>query len=414
MSATLESPPLHAPVDRRPPEVAERAAPRAARPMRIAVIGGRGVPSNYSGIERIVENLFAHFAEKGHRVSVYCRPGIPRQDNDGFRGIRQVFTPAPGGKNGETVTHSLLSMAHAITQRDSDGRPFDLISMHAIAPNLATPLARLTGIPVISHVHGLDWQREKWKGLGARIIHLGERSMVSCSSAVVVVNRELQRYYQDRYHLDTALLPNGIHITPDHLPIDRGVLDQFGLRPRRFIVCVGRLVPEKRLHDTITAFSRLDTDCKLAIVGEGKTTADYVESLRAQGAPTGRVVLTGLQNGPALETLFRQAVFYVTASELEGLPSSLLECMERGTCAVASDIAPHRELLERVPGYDLFFKVGDVDALSRHMRSLLAEPLHAGAIAEAQRAFVRREYAWPVLAAKTEAFYRMTLERCSG
>lgn len=377
--------------------------------MRIAVIGCRGVPSNYSGIERIVENLFSHMAENGHEISVYCRPQIEKQSNGSFKNLRQVFTAAPGGKNGETVSHSLLSMTHAVLRGDANGKPFDLISMHAIAPNLAVPIAKMARIPVISHVHGLDWQREKWKGIGAKIIHAGEKTMARSSTAVVVVNQSLQLYYRDEYGLETALLPNGIHVTPDELPIDHDTLKSFGLLPKKFIVCVGRLVPEKRLQDTIAAFKRIETDHKLVIVGEGKTTVDYVESLKSAGGD--RVVFTGLQNGPALETLFRLAAFYVTASELEGLPSSLLECMERGTCAIASDIPPHRELLGRVDGYDLFFNVGDFDALCAHMKRLLDQPQHAGAIAANAREFVRREYAWPVLAGKTEQFYLDVLAR---
>jgi glycosyltransferase involved in cell wall biosynthesis len=386
---------------------------RDTRPMRIAVIGCRGVPSNYSGIERIVENLFGHFASNGHRVSVFCRPSIQRQDGLVLKGIRQVFTPAPGGKNGETVTHSILSALHACMFGDAvDGSaPFDLISMHAIAPNLALPIARAAGVPVISHVHGLDWQREKWKGLGARIIHQGERAMARHATAVVVVNKALQQYYRDEYALNTTLLPNGIHTTPDSLEFDRETLQKFGLTPGKFIACIGRLVPEKRLLDTIAAFARLKSDYKLAIVGDGSSVPDHVEKLRTAGAACGNVVFTGSQNGAALETLFRAAAFYVTASELEGLPSSLLECLERGTAAIASDIPPHQEILAGVDGYDLFFDVGDVDRLTGLMRSLIDSPERARTIGAAGRTFVRREYAWPVLAAKTEEFYRQTLAR---
>jgi glycosyltransferase involved in cell wall biosynthesis len=286
--------------------------------------------------------------------------------------------------------------------------------MHAIAPNLAVPIAKFANIPVISHVHGLDWQREKWKGLGSRIIHLGEKMMVKHSTAVVVVNRALQQYYRDEYGLETSLLPNGIHATPDEQPIDEQILREFDLKPGRFIVCIGRLVPEKRLQDTVAAFGRLRNrgDVKLAIVGDGGSVPDYVNELKRQAASIGdgrQVVFTGSRNGDALETLFRQAAFYVTASELEGLPSSLLECCERGTAAIASDIPPHREILERVEGYELFFNVKDVDGIARLMQRLIDRPQGAASIGVAARRFVRREYSWPVLAGRTEQFYQQVL-----
>jgi glycosyltransferase involved in cell wall biosynthesis len=383
--------------------------------MRIAVIGPRGVPSNYSGIERIVENLFGYMSGRGHHVTVYCRPQVQQQKLSIHKGIRTVRTAAPGGKNFETLSHSFSSMLHAVLRGDvhDGGRKFDLISMHAVAPNLAVPIAKAAGITVVSHVHGLDHLREKWKGIGARIIGLGEKTMVAMSDAVVTVNRDIVRHYQNEYGLTAELLPNGIHITPDHLPPDAATLQRFGLVPGRFLVSIGRLVPEKRLHDTIAAFSRLQTDFKLAIVGEGPHTQDYVDALKSQAKAScgDRVVFTGLQNHEPLETLFRHAFAYVTASELEGLPSSLLECMERGTCAIVSDIPPHRELLGEIPGYGFFFKPGEVDLLAAHLAAAIGQPQRVKAIGAASRRFVRGAYAWPVLAEKTEAFYQSILDR---
>ena len=393
-----------------------------SRPMRIAVIGGRGVPSNYSGIERIVESLFGGFAAVGHRITVFCRPQIPQQPNLTYRGLRQAYAPAPGGKTGETVAHSLFSMVKACVA-GVDGHPFDLISMHALAPNLAVPIARLAGIPVISHVHGLDWQRAKWKGLGSRVIRAGERVMVRHSTAVIVVNRELQAYYRDTYGLATTLLPNGIHTTPDTLAPDRDTLDRFGLRPGRFVVSIGRLVPEKRVEDTIAAFGRLNArNLKLALAGDGSSVPEYLTRLKSLAAELGsdpaddrpRVVFTGLVDGAPLETLFRQAACYVSASELEGLPMSLLECADRATLPIVTRIPPHEELLGGVSPYDAFFQVGDVEQLAHLMNRALSNPEHTALVAAAARRYVRQEYGWPVLAQRTERFYQHVLGRVRG
>ena len=235
--------------------MSDESAP-SPRPLRIAVIGGRGVPSTYSGVEKICEELFAWFAARGHKITVYCRPQVLAGKTGEYKGIRLVRTAAPGGKNGETLSHSLTSLLHAATRGDihDGGIPFDLISMHTIAPNLFSPIATLAGIPVISHVHGLDHLREKWKGMGSRIIALAEQVMVRTSKKVAGVNPAIQAYYRDRFKLETELLPNGVHITPDR-PADPTLLQQFKLQPGRYFVSVGRVVPEKRLHDTIARLS---------------------------------------------------------------------------------------------------------------------------------------------------------------
>lgn len=385
-------------------------SPRLDRPMRIAVVGGRGIPSTYSGVETIVENLFAHFAACGHDVTVYCRPGVLDEPTGMYRGMRLVRRPAIKGKL-ETVSHTALSCLHAVRYGNAQGERFDLISFHAIPPNVAQKIPAFAGVKTISHVHGLDHQREKWRGLGARIILQGEREMVKHAAQIVTVNKSLVKYYRDHYGVDAALLPNGIHVVSDDFTPDRATLDKFGLEAGKFVVMISRLVPEKRHGDAIAAFARLHTDCKLVIVGEGNQSDGYVDSIKRQAASDPRVVFTGLQKGDALQTLFRCARLYVTASELEGLPSSLLECMERRVCAIVSDIPPHAEVMGGVAGYDLGFKVGDVDGLRRSLDRALVMENHTASLAQRMRAHVRRHYSWPTLAASTEKLYREVLAR---
>ena len=381
--------------------------------MRIAVVGGRGIPSTYSGVETIVENLFALFAANGHDITVYCRPSVLSEPEAMYRGIRLVRTPAIPGKL-ETVSHTALSCLHAVRHGNGHGERFDLFSFHAIPPNVAQKIPAMAKIPTISHVHGLDHQREKWKGLGARIILQGEREMVKHAAQVVTVNKALVAYYRERYGIDAALLPNGIHPVSDDFTPDRATLEKFDLEPGKFLVMISRLVPEKRHGDAIAAFARIHTDCKLVIVGEGNQSDGYVDGIKKQAAGDPRVIFTGQQKGEALQTLFRCARLYVTSSELEGLPSSLLECMERQVCAIVSEIPPHTEVMEGVEGYDLGFKVGDVDGLQASIEHALLSPDHASTLARRMRAYVRERYSWPKLAAATERLYREVLTRTAS
>ena len=43
------------------------------RGLRIAMVGQRGLPATYGGIERHVEEIARRLAARGHRVDVYCR-----------------------------------------------------------------------------------------------------------------------------------------------------------------------------------------------------------------------------------------------------------------------------------------------------------------------------------------------------
>jgi glycosyltransferase involved in cell wall biosynthesis len=305
--------------------------------------------------------------------------------------------PTVKRKSMDTLCHAFFCMLHGITCER-----YDVIQLHALASGMFSFLGRLGGIPTVTKIHGLDWQRAKWKGLGCMVLRHAERSLVMHSSDVIVVSKALQSYFAQKYGLDTVYIPNGVEQSDSTAVLDRGVLDEFQLSPGRFIAYIGRLVPEKRIEDLIIAFGRVTTPYKLVIVGEAGYTDNYVNHLRCLAATDARVVFTGLQKGAALQTLYRAAAVFVLPSDLEGLPNSLLECMEHATPAIVSDIAPHRELLGSITGYDLFVAPRDVEGLTeRLVRVLHCSERYAEVAVQAQT-FVRRCYSWENSADLTE------------
>ena len=387
------------------------------RPLRIAVIGGRGMPSTYSGVERIWEELYPQLASRGHRVTVYCRPGVIDAERGEHRGVRLVTTPAPGPDAAQTLSHTRSSLLHAARQGDvhDGGKPYDVVALHALPPQWFVPLARRLGLKVASHVHGLDWQRAKWRamlmGIGSRIIRAGERRMVKMAGAISVCAENLADYYRVSHGRDVAVIPNGV--LRDYTPPDVCMKDLAarGLEPRKYVVSVGRIVPEKRVEDSIAAFLKCVANepalaCyRLAIAGTGG--GRYMEKIQAMAdAAGGRVRLLGHLNADRVDGLFRCAAAYVTSSELEGLPSSVCEAMERLTPIVASDIPPHRQLLKTVAHHGLLFPVGNVDASAARLLRVLTDAALASAVAEEQKRHIRADYSWETLAVRFETFYR--------
>ena len=55
--------------------------------MRIAMIGQRGVPATFGGVERHVEEIGSRLAERGHEVIVYARTNYVEERRDTWRGM---------------------------------------------------------------------------------------------------------------------------------------------------------------------------------------------------------------------------------------------------------------------------------------------------------------------------------------
>ena len=73
---------------------------------------------------------------------------------------------------------------------------------------------------------------------------------------------------------------------------------------------------------------------------------------------------------------------------------------------MASDITPHRQLLDKVAGYDWLFPVGDTAALAARVTAALADEAKSRRLAQRAREFVRLHYSWPALADATVRCYR--------
>jgi glycosyltransferase involved in cell wall biosynthesis len=397
----LPAPPLGGIGAKVPPASATQPMLPERWPLRIAVIGIRGVPCHYSGPERACESLFAILAERGHQVFIYCRPEHHERGRDEYRGMGLISTPALRNRSLETLSHVGSSLVHAILRGH-----YDLVHFQTLAPNLFAPICRAVGLPTVATVRGLDWQRAKWKGAGARVIKLAERCMVRNVDEIICVSHDLQAYYWKTYRKETTYVPNGLDLSTMVAARDDNTLRQFGLTPKRYIACISRLVPEKRVQDLIAAFRRIDdASLRLAIVGEARHSAGYFEQLVALARGDDRIVFTGLQRGTALATLFTCAALYVSCSEVEGLPNSVLETIGYGTPAVLSDIPPHRELIGGVADYDLFVPPGNVDRLTERLLAGLAHLRRYEAIARRARESVVDNYNWIAIANRTEEIY---------
>lgn len=368
--------------------------------LRIAVIGPRGIPSAYSGIERVAESLYAELARRGHEITVYCRPEYVTKVPQSYRGISLQRTPALRGRALGTLSHVACSTAHALLR----GR-FDVIHLHALAPGLLAPLSKVRQVPTVATVQGLDWQRAKWKGLGAVVLRQAERTMVRYVDEIITVSHDLETYFHARYGRPTVRIPNGTDLTPTNGPVDPGLLKRFGLRAREFVLFVARLVPEKRVEDLIQAFRLTKTPYRLALVGDSSHTDAYAARLRRLAAGDARIVFMGTQPREQLDMLFRAAALFVLPSELEGMSMALLQSLEMGVPAVVSDLPVHRELLEETSGYDLFFPPGDVVALSDRLTRAIAHGHGYQEVAGRVQQHIRAAYGWPAIAERTEALY---------
>jgi len=118
--------------------------------MKIAMIGQKGIPATFGGIEYHVEMLSRELTALGHEVTVYARRWYSPLGSAVPPGIRRLIAPTIRTKHLDASVHSFLCAAHA----GAGGA--DIVHFHAIGPGLFSPLPKLFGKKIVTTIHRLD------------------------------------------------------------------------------------------------------------------------------------------------------------------------------------------------------------------------------------------------------------------
>jgi len=276
-------------------------------------------------------------------------------------------------------SEGFFQLLRASTQAAGDFAPELTVSHGYKETIVAAALKRRLGIPFVSTFHGWSesYRGTRWlKMLVYETIYLFLSRHVASGSITVTdaLRKELK--------LDACVIQNVAEAPPVEIA---GTKSTAGLDPRRrSVVCVGRLVPVKRLDRAIDAFAELLRQWEahfgpkpmLYLIGEGELEA----ALRQRSAALGLhsdVSFLGFRND--VLRLISEADALLLTSESEGLPTVLIEAMLAGTPMVLTDLPGIREALARGTAYPaLLVSHPAPSEYAAALMKILREPIDPG------------------------------------
>ena len=359
--------------------------------------------SREGGIEIVVKELCTRMVQDGHRVTCYNRSGhhVSGAEYDKkieYEGIRQKNVPTIERKGLAAVSSSFFAALYSALGR------YDVVHIHAEGPAFFSWLPKLFGKRVIVTVHGIDWQREKWKsGFGSKFIRQGEKNAVKYADEIIVLSKGVQNYFEDTYGRKTRFISNGVN-RPE-IRKAQLIHEKFGLSKDSYILFLGRLVPEKGIRYLVEAFKKVKTDKKLVIAGGSSDTDSFMQELKELAKDDNRIIFTGFVQGQVLDELYSNAYIYTLPSDLEGMPLSLLEAMSYGNCCLVSDIP---ECVEVVEDKALIFKKSDTDDLQNKLQNACDHEEKVIELKKQAADFICKKYNWDDVVEKTLELYGRT------
>lgn len=372
------------------------------RKFRIAMFGQKRIPSREGGIEIVVGELCSRLAKNGHYVVCYNRKGHhvsgARYDSElcsEYEGVHLKMVPTIEKRGLAAISSSFFA-----TLACAFGK-YDVVHIHAEGPAIFCWILKLFGKKVVCTIHGLDHERAKWGTIASKCILLGEYNAVRYADEIIVLSKNVQSYFKQKYGRSTTFIPNGV--SRPQTKVANVITKIFGLEKDSYILFLGRLVPEKGIQYLIEAFKTLKTDKKLVIAGGASDTDDFVKKLKENAKDDERIVFTGFVQGTLLDELYSNAYIYVLPSDLEGMPLSLLEAMSYGNCCLVSDIP---ECIEVVENKALIFHRGDTEKLREQLQYACNHPSEVQRLKEQSATFICNKYNWDDVVTRTENLYQ--------
>ena len=358
----------------------ERGSLSEQKPV-VAILGTVGVPGRYGGFETLAENIVrCHDREpRAFDLAVVCSADAYPDRPPLFGGAALRYVPLDA--NGvQSIPYDVCSLLQSVRRGDR------AVILLGVSGALALPLIRLVSrMRIVTNIDGIEWRREKWRGVARFVLRASEWAAVRFSHAVVADNRAIADYVRQSYGRDCPVIAYG----GDHaVEIPPGAAPE-GLPRPGYALALCRIEPENNVDMILEAFSTLP-DRRLVFVGNWDRSA-YGRELRTKFAAFPNLTLMDPVYEPAqLRRVREGASVYVHGHSAGGTNPSLIEMMHFGVPVLAFNCLFNRFTTEESARYfSSASELADLDS------DLPAED--SAAIGAKMKEIAGRRYTWDVI-----------------
>lgn len=359
--------------------------------MKISILGTVGIPAIYGGFETLAENL-VRFHKKENlsgKLVVYCsaRTYLDRPASLLGAELRYIGLRANGASS---IFYDMVSLYLAARQRS------DVILLLGVSGAIALPLVRLfSRARIVTNIDGIEWKRQKWKGLARWFLRFSEWAAVKYSHKLVADNGGIAAHVLEAYGRTCHVIAYG----GDHAVRAEPKAFEGARLPARYALALCRIEPENNVAMILEAFAALP-ETPLVFVGNWSR-SDYGRTLRQTYASHVHLqFLDPIYDLDVLHTVRSNAAIYVHGHSAGGTNPSLVEMMHFGVPALAYDCVFNRKTTDDKA---IWFK----DSASLGTAVATLTPAEMAQVGAHMSRIARERYTWQVVG---EDYFRLLLD----
>jgi glycosyltransferase involved in cell wall biosynthesis len=286
------------------------------------------------GIETFVSKAFlADLTQGAYEHVAYCL-----RDGAELRGGARIVIPSALWRRLPDALGKLVITPWAIVHaRWSSGA--SLVHFHGFGASLWAPLAKAIGLRVVSHSHGIEWQRARWQGVYRLMLYAVAWVTCRFSDRLLVVSTKEAKAYSKLFGVDCRVVSGGFEAPG--IPLECCALR------KPVVVVAGRPVPEKRILDAVEAWN-LVPDHRghtLQVYCGGTYRGGYLERVQEACRRGQDVEFMPFVSHEEFVFTLTGSSYYMALSTLEGRSLAMLEALATGNVLFVADTEENREFI---------------------------------------------------------------------
>ncbi|MDF1837058.1 MAG: DUF1972 domain-containing protein [Planctomycetota bacterium] len=312
------------------------------RPMRIAILGSRGIPARYGGFETFAEEIALRLSAQGAEVTVFCEATKGGRSMRLGR-VRLEYVRVPGRGPLGRMLYEVGSLFRA-------RKGYDVVYMLGYGSSFACWIPRLFGRRVWINMDGLEWRRSKWGWFARTWLKAMEGIACKAAHRLVFDNQALADEVQTRRNPSASIsvLAYGAPLVVKAPSVEP--LRALGLEAGRYHLMVCRFEPENHVLEIVRAAANRTGGAPLIVVSNTSQNNAWQKRVMAQACPLVRF-LGPVYDPEVLRSLRFHSQLYLHGHSVGGTNPSLLEAMGCGNYILAHDNPFNREVLESMGRY---------------------------------------------------------------
>jgi glycosyltransferase involved in cell wall biosynthesis len=306
--------------------------------MKIAIIGTRGIPNNYSGFEQFAEFFSVYAAENGYDITVYNSHNHVYQKST-FKGvkIRHKFDP-------EFLVGTFGQFIYDLNCiLDSRSQKFDIILQLGYTSSSIWYFLMPKKAKVLTNMDGLEWKRTKYSNLVQKFLKYAEKLAAIKSDYLISDSIGIQEYLKSKYGLMSNYIPYGANCVNK---VEQNDLDEYDLKPFKYNMLIARMEPENNIEIILDGVTLSNSDMLFLVIGNYKKTKFGTYLFNKFNKYSNIKFMGGIFDINKLNSLRHFSNLYFHGHSVGGTNPSLLEAMASNALIIAHNNSFNKSILK--------------------------------------------------------------------